>query len=207
MGRNLPKPRVCENCGKHFETPFKKKACSEECRKVIAYNSACARWKRDGGGKGECSVCGKPTSYSRKKTCSKECHAILLKNWNKGITRNKWGGAWAKYSAPNQFDFEHMLDILHRKGYTIGDPDKEKYSYRITEGMDIEWWDLKPSPTSHDGQACAGKEQQANLIRVEQEGREESSYKSTLEELHSSFKDWLTSAESTMGQEESYWVC
>lgn len=201
--------RECTRCGTVFTAQAdamgrrsRRRTCSDECRE-----RAMTREPRP---ERKCPFCGGLKSTAATKTCCKpEC-------------RNKWrnlGGedrarylhqyAVCRYSAPNAHDFENMLDIMSRKGYTEGN-ETEAYQYRITEEGDILFIDLEPrDPTSEaiiHRASRAGKEQQEHRTGVEQEAKAKGAHQSPLEKLLQRIEGGLASTQGPVEREGSSWV-
>lgn len=216
MPSYIPKEYKCVVCGNMKLMTRPRSTCSDECLSKWRtehnrrHNSKRAGLKRHPDKPLlQCPICKVGTYKAPLKTCSsKDCRLA----WRSEVTTKKmegqiWGASWCMYSPPNEHDMKYMLDILKRKGYIEGqDPRKEKYTYSITEAGDIEFFDLPPSPTSHDWQAYLGKKLPPDSLGVEQESEEASAYSSTLRELQTWFKDFVASAQEAVGESRSDWI-
>lgn len=125
----------------------------------------------------ECWVCGGPKSSPDSRTCSPECKE--KRRLAKLLTPKNL----CRYTALKMEEYENMLDILHRKGYSRANGCEEKWTYQ-TEGFpEIKWRDIMARGTLLPRKASASKEQQRHEDGVQQEARSPSASAHSIEEL------------------------
>jgi hypothetical protein len=112
----------------------------------------------------ECVVCHGPKDSRHSLTCSPECKKIRHSATAKLKVPNR-----CLYTAPNDFDYSNMLDILHRKGYVKANDIKEKHTYTTDGVRVVEWIDRMASDVVVARSPSSGKEQQRHEDGVQQQ--------------------------------------
>lgn len=159
----------CKVCGVEFEarrrTAKTRKpggmnqwVCSPECSKKKAEETLIRRTI--------CVVCGGKKESVYGLTCSDACKRTRKVQMAKGKSMNL-----CFYTAPDEWDYANMLDILHRKGYVKASDTKEKWTY-CTEGYPkIQWVDRVASGVVVPRETRTSKEQQGHAHGVQQEAQ------------------------------------
>lgn len=129
----------CKICGKEFEA--KRRTTRSRLRRGSnqwTCSPVCAKVKRDMVVKSQtiCVVCGGEKKSRYALTCS---HVCKMKRKSETLTGKAHN--LCNYTAPEQWDYDNMIDILNRKGYVKSENSKEKWTY-FTEGFPfIQWVD------------------------------------------------------------------
>lgn len=189
----------CRNCGKWFQAGWRVRGYSVYSRSKTGKQRACSdkcaderrealRIKRT-----VCVVCGGSKDSRTSSTCSKECSTKLRSMKSVGLKHNL-----CHYTAPNEFDYMNMLEILHRKGYVKAKDTEEKWTYTTTGFPGISWVDRVAREAVVSGKTGTRKEQQRHEDGVQLQAKEIGASAVSLKELRSSFKARVTGTEGAM---------
>lgn len=120
--------------------------CSVECKEE--YKRQLIKWAT------KCSICGGPKEFRTRLTCSDACRKKSKATSLTGRTYNL-----CNFTAPDEWEYNNMIEILQRKGYVQSKDSKEKWTY-YTEGFpNIQWVDRMARGVVVSGSPSPSKEQ------------------------------------------------
>ena len=196
---------VCRNCGVKFLSNYstRKRSKSSKSKTFKAYccSDKCAAERKIALHKKYtiCVTCGGPKNSKTSSTCSKQCSTKLRSLKSVGMKHNL-----CNYTAPDEFDYLNMLEILHRKGYVKAKDTEEKWTYATTGFPCISWVDRVAREVVVSRKASPSKEQQGYEDGVQCSAEEVGASAMSLEELLSSAQVGVALLEATMGIKPSY---
>ena len=195
----------CRNCGTWFQAGWRVRGYSlgthNKSKKQMTCSKKCADERREvlRIKRTVCVTCGGPKNSSNSSTCSKECSTKLRSLKSVGMKHNL-----CNYTAPNEFDYMNMLEILHRKGYVKAKDTEEKWTYTTSGFPSISWVDRLAREAMVSGEASPGEEQQGHEDGVQHKVEEVGASAMSLEELLGSTQAGAALLEATMGIKPSY---